>query len=195
MACCIASHRIRGGDANAPAGKQFITNPSKTGRHPTSYFDPAHKWVFDGVTYVDKQRYAEVQLEKKKGFLSSDFSRRDEFSKDFATNQYRERLKMEAKHTKHGMEAIRDLKDSMQAELPPPPAAPSPARKKPLYDLVFDASSAPAVKHSMRAGRDTNNPTQINWTRNFGALKLSSHELGYGVPGAPKAEGTAGESL
>lgn len=42
----------------AEAGKQFSTAPTKTGKYPTSYFDPAHKWVMDGVTYVDTQRYA-----------------------------------------------------------------------------------------------------------------------------------------
>jgi hypothetical protein len=31
--------------------------------------------------------------------MSGDFSRRDEFSMDFRTNQYREGLKKEAKHT------------------------------------------------------------------------------------------------
>ena len=52
------------------AGKQFLGQPTKIGKHPSSFFEPApHKWVFDGVVYVDKQRYAEVQLEKKKGFL------------------------------------------------------------------------------------------------------------------------------
>lgn len=42
----------------AESGKQFGVAPTKTGKHPTSYFDPQHKWVMDGVTYVDKQRYA-----------------------------------------------------------------------------------------------------------------------------------------
>ena len=146
------------------------------------------------VPYVDKQRYAESQPpeNKKKGFLTSDFSRRDEFSKDFATNQYRERLKMEAKYTNKAIGSSKELKATLQAELgldgddeqaaPASPASPG-GRKKLLYDLVFDNGSAPAVKHSMRAGRDTNNPTQLSWKRDFGTLRLSSQDVGYGTTG------------
>lgn len=60
--------------------------------------------------------------------------------------------------------------------------APSRRRRKvPLYDLVYDVKASPAIKYSMRAGRDTNNPTQMSWQRDFGTMKLSSHEFGYGV--------------
>ena len=65
---------------------------------------------------------------------------------------------------------------------PASPASPG-GRKKLLYDLVFDNGSAPAVKHSMRAGRDTNNPTQLSWKRDFGTLRLSSQDVGYGTTG------------
>ena len=118
---------------------------------------------------------------------SSDFSRRDEFSKDFATEQYRERLKMEYKHSKKATQNMEQLKETLQATIGEEAyngggtSSPMKGRKKPLYDLVYDGTSAPAVKNSMRAGRDTNNPTQLSWQRDFGALKLSSHEFGYGV--------------
>lgn len=65
----------------------------------------------------------------------------------------------------------------------------------PLYDLVYDVKAAPAIKYSMRAGRDTNNPTQTSWNRNFGTMKLSSHEFGYGVATGKPGSGTGVETL
>lgn len=49
-----------------------------------------------GDKYVDKQRYKELQPDKKKGFLTSDFSKRDEFSNTIRTNQWREQLTVSA---------------------------------------------------------------------------------------------------
>jgi hypothetical protein len=43
-------------------------------------------------SYVDKWRYLESGQEKKKGFLTSDFSKRDEFSNTTRTLQWREQL-------------------------------------------------------------------------------------------------------
>jgi hypothetical protein len=45
-----------------------------------------------GDRYVDKWRYVDSGQEKKKGFLSSDFSKRDEFSNTVRTVQWREQL-------------------------------------------------------------------------------------------------------
>ena len=42
----------------------------------------------------------ETQKEKKKGFLSGDFKRKDEFSMTFRMEQYREQLKQESTRTK-----------------------------------------------------------------------------------------------
>lgn len=67
-------------------------------------------------------------------------------------------------------------------------------RKVPLYDLVYDVKASPAIKNSMRAGRDTNNPTQMSWKRDFGTMKLSSHEFGYGVT-TGRAPGAGVETL
>ncbi len=41
---------------------------------------------------MDKIRYKDVQTEKKRGFLTSDFSKRDEFSNTIRTEQWREQL-------------------------------------------------------------------------------------------------------
>lgn len=50
--------------------------------------------VFQGDKYTDRWKYSETQTEKKKGFLTSDFSKRDEFSNTIRTGQYREQLKV-----------------------------------------------------------------------------------------------------
>lgn len=51
-------------------------------------------------SYVDKWRYLESGQEKKKGFLTSDFSKRDEFSNTTRTLQWREQLAVST-HTPH----------------------------------------------------------------------------------------------
>lgn len=47
-----------------------------------------------GDKYADRMRYKDSQSEKKKGFLTSDFSKRDEFSNTTRTEQYREQLRV-----------------------------------------------------------------------------------------------------
>ena len=46
-----------------------------------------------GAKYIDRLKYQETQPTHKKGFQTSDFSRRDEFSMTFRTEQYRTLLK------------------------------------------------------------------------------------------------------
>jgi hypothetical protein len=43
---------------------------------------------------VDRWRYAEIQKEKKKGFGTGDYSKRDEFSNTVRTLQWREQLEV-----------------------------------------------------------------------------------------------------
>ena len=117
--------------------------------------------------------------------MSGDFSRRDEFSMDFRTNQYREGLKKEAKHTAAATaSAFREMQEAMSQELASGSRHERTVKPKPLlYDLVFDGDAAypTAVKNSMISGRDTKNPTQLTWERNLGGTKLSSQECGYGI--------------
>ena len=49
-----------------------------------------------GDPYVDRIRYKELQPEKKKGFYTSDFNKRDEFTNTIRTEQWREQLKVRA---------------------------------------------------------------------------------------------------
>lgn len=58
--------------------------------------------VPQGDPYVDRIRYKELQPEKKKGFYTSDFTKRDEFTNTIRTEQWREQLKV-----RHGMQQRR----------------------------------------------------------------------------------------
>jgi hypothetical protein len=156
---------------------------------PDVYLDKSHKWVMEGVQFKDKLMYKDTQKEKKKGFLTGDFSRRDEFSMDFRTEQYREALKMESKHTAAATaRAYKEMQAAMEKEIASGSRHERVVKPKPLlYDLVFDGEDAypTAVKNSMISGRDTKNPTQLTWERNLGGTKLSSQECGYGIDSAP----------
>jgi len=175
--------------------KQFMTNPPKMGtggaKVPEVYLERTHKWVQDGVNYVDKIWYKDHQKEKKKGFLTGDFKRRDEFSLNYTTEQYRERLQNEYRHQSSTTAKYKELREMMESELVKPETAPAgtglaavKSLKQPLlFDLVYDGNDAypTAVKNSMISGRDTKNPTQLSWGRNYGSLKPSSCDVGYGI--------------
>lgn len=188
--------------------KNRVVRPSKPRRRPSShpspprpqhpevYLDKTHNWLLEGVPYVDRVKYAEAQPEKpKRGFGTSDYSKRDEFSMDFRTEQMREALKSEARHQAIASEKA---KAAMEKEL----AASGGAlrgteanedqaeesdrrrlRKPLLYDSVFDGEDAypTAVRDSMIEGRDSKNPTQISWERDFGTMRTSAHSIGHGI--------------
>ena len=83
-----------------------------------------------GLPYVDRVRFAETQPEKPgKGFLTSDYNKRGEFSDTIRTEQYRSQLKQEARRSKL----------DQTAEQPPPKALPVAQQSEPesfLYDRV-----------------------------------------------------------
>jgi len=170
--------------------KQFLTNPPKMGimgsKLPDVYLERKHMWVSEGDTYKDKIWYKDQQKEKKKGFLTGDFKRRDEFSLNFTTEQYREQLVSENKFNKDRLSTLQAQSDAYKAKkgtedvVVAKPAAP-------LYDLVYDGDEPypTAVKNSMSAGRDTQNPTQLTWGREYGKMTTSSMEIGYGVDAEP----------
>ncbi len=57
---------------------------------------PSFWFHLQGDQYQDRWRYRDSKQEKKKGFLTSDFSKRDEFSNTIRTGQWREQLKVSA---------------------------------------------------------------------------------------------------
>ena len=184
-------------------GRQMITNPPKEGllgsKHPDVYLDKQHAWLSEGVPYVDRLKYAEVQSEKKAGFGTSDFSRRDEFSMDFRTEQYREALKSENRHASEATKrAYLEMRAAMEAagqsadgdgddDVARREEERRDARRRPtLFDAVFDDGDvATAVPNAMISGRPSKNPTQTSWERDYGRTKTSAMECGYGVKNAP----------
>ncbi len=66
-----------------------------TGKQYSHVFSPRHD-VLQGDKYVDRELYKEKQPEKKKGFLTSDYVKRDEFSNTIRTEQWREQLTVSA---------------------------------------------------------------------------------------------------
>lgn len=54
--------------------------------------------IGQGDLYIDKNMYLTSQPERFKGFLSSDFSKTDEFSNVCRTEQYRSQLKASAQY-------------------------------------------------------------------------------------------------
>ena len=53
-----------------------------------------------GDHFEDQLSYNKAQKEKRKGFCSGDFMRRDEYTKTVRVEQYREQLKQERKYAR-----------------------------------------------------------------------------------------------
>jgi hypothetical protein len=60
-----------------------------TGAEYLTDFKGVLQWVFNGCKFNDRLMYATQQSKPAKGFMTSDYHRRDEFSLDFRTEQYR----------------------------------------------------------------------------------------------------------
>lgn len=157
------------------AGKQFTNVPPKEGRTTDVYFEKKHPWLSDGDKYVDKLRYKDTQTEKKKGFLSADFKRRDEFSNTVRTSQYREQLKGEEKQAKKQLEMIAALgNDNEAAMLQSSLAAQADtAPKAYLYDLVYEKDD-PTRSGASKVSRDTKNPTMLSYERSSGVGRTTT---------------------
>ena len=148
-------------------GKQMMTQPSKQGKTTDVYFDKKHHWVSDGDEYVDRLKYRETQKEKKKGFLSGDFKRRDEYSMVFRTEQYREQLDGEDKLAKATLAAMEDdVDDEPVEEIYSKP-------KPHLYDLVYEKGDNNTIGAS-KIARDTKNKTHLSYEREFGSYRTTS---------------------
>merc|ERR1711934_45453 len=87
--------------------KQFLTMPAKKGRTKDTMFGNGFPWLADGDKYNDKNSYLKTQPRetRKKGFLSSDAFKADEFSNTLRTNQYRWQLGRELAINKMHMAA------------------------------------------------------------------------------------------
>mmetsp|Transcript_2052 Transcript_2052/g.3236 ORF Transcript_2052/g.3236 Transcript_2052/m.3236 type:complete len:243 (+) Transcript_2052:238-966(+) len=159
-------------------GKQFANQPQKEGATPDVYFEKKWNWISDGDKYVDRLRYKDSQPDKKKGFLTSDFSKRDEFSNTVRTRQWREQLQLEEKFAKKAIALFSETAGILDTSVP---LATKPQEPETfLYDRVFDKED-PSFSGSSKVHRNTRNPTMLSHDRNFGA-GMTTHNLTYTPP-------------
>lgn len=87
--------------------KQFQTNPAKRGQ-TEGYFN---KGVYLPDSYMDNKRYIVIEplANRKQGFGSRDARRRDEFSSDVRTRQWREKLASEKCYTDVPADQLEEL--------------------------------------------------------------------------------------
>eukprot|EP00238_Polyblepharides_amylifera_P000884 CAMPEP_0196571640 /NCGR_PEP_ID=MMETSP1081-20130531/1787_1 /TAXON_ID=36882 /ORGANISM="Pyramimonas amylifera, Strain CCMP720" /LENGTH=245 /DNA_ID=CAMNT_0041888661 /DNA_START=152 /DNA_END=889 /DNA_ORIENTATION=- len=176
---------VRQKERSTFGGKQMMTNPGKQGELPERYFDKKFTWISDGDKFNDRTTYANTQKEKKKGFLTGDFKRRDEFANITRTEQYRELLKMEDKHRKTliAMSDFHEEDPELKAKLDREAKTKNERGKSSqLYDLVYEKDNdAQSFAKQQQNARDTKNPTQLGKERDFGTYQTSSMSFGYGV--------------
>ncbi|KAI7835859.1 hypothetical protein COHA_010256 [Chlorella ohadii] len=172
-------------DRDSYKGKQFGIGASKP--------EPC-KPLFEGEQYVDRLPYRELQPEKPgkarrqppimHAFLTSDYSKRDEFSLTVRMEQHREIIKAsggghEARVQK---EAEAKLAAARKGASPDAAAAASErqagsgggsagrkAEGKLLFDLVYEGEAELCIK----AKRDTRNPTVLSPERNLGPYRTT----------------------
>uniref|UniRef100_A0A7S0YM86 Flagellar associated protein n=1 Tax=Polytomella parva TaxID=51329 RepID=A0A7S0YM86_9CHLO len=157
-------------------GKHFATIPGKDGFTNEVYFEKKHNWISDGDKYIDKLRYKDSGQEKKKGFLTSDFSKRDEFSNVIRTEQWREQLSQESNFASKALESFASnagLDTFQQATKKEEP-------ELLLYDLVFEKED-PNFTGASKTHRDTKNRTQLTKDRNLGSMSTTT-ALTYTAP-------------
>merc|ERR1711998_625579 len=101
--------------------KQFQTNPARKGRVKEALFGKAFPFLADGDKFNDKTTYLKTQPRetRKKGFLSSDAFKADEFSNTLRTNQYRWALGREAAIPKMQQEKNKE-REAQRAQTAPP---------------------------------------------------------------------------
>ncbi|PSC73188.1 flagellar associated [Micractinium conductrix] len=171
-------------------GKQFGTQAPKTSKVPKDFFDPTYKPLFEGETYVDRLPYQELQPDKPaKGFLTSDFSKRDEFSMTLRAQQLREQIKHEARVQKLAEQKLAASgAGAAAAAAAAASAAPKAAKQAPLlFDLVFEGETELCIK----AKRDTRNPTMLSTERQLGSFRTTNsvHQAAVTAHSPPKAAG------
>jgi hypothetical protein len=165
----------KGGERSSFLGKQLGNAPPKQGKTVDVYFEKKHNWIGDGDKYVDRVRYKDTQPDKKKGFLTSDFHKTDEFSNIIRTEQFREQLRQEAKFTKKALELLGDTGQPEYVE-------PSNTMREEtlLYDSVF-AKEDPGFNGASKTHRDTKNKTMLSFDRQQGSL-MTSQKLSFQPP-------------
>ncbi|KAK3248349.1 hypothetical protein CYMTET_11135 [Cymbomonas tetramitiformis] len=180
----------RAKDRSCYGGKQLLTNPPKAGHGPDVYFDAFTEkgkkwsWISDGDNFEDRLMYMKQQKEKRSGFNSADYKRRDEFTSSIRTEQYREQLQQESKFRKAALKGLSERPDVLaldESALKKTLSHPShtTSSKPYLYDLVYENDEANSS--ASKCARDTKNPTLLGLDRKHGTYKTSSMGYGYGI--------------
>ncbi|WIA11991.1 hypothetical protein OEZ85_012072 [Tetradesmus obliquus] len=163
--------------------KQFATAPPREGKTLDACFEKRYNYIAEGDKYVDKWRYVDSGQEKKKGFLSSDFSKRDEFSNTVRTLQWREQLSHEAKWTSNAIQFFNEASAQGGSQLLSTAAESSQQADGPLlYDLIFEKAD-PTSPACSSTHHDTKNRTMLSHERNLGG-QLTTNKLAFTAPGS-----------
>jgi hypothetical protein len=152
---------------------------------------PSHHLI---TRYIDRTKYLQTQPPdtRKKGFYSSDASRRDEFTLDIETEKWRERISKEmmfAERFAKRREA--ELTDEERAEFEKFAMEANQTRwthgPEFLFDLGKEATGG-TTPYEMKDARDTwyskhRVKTEDKGTRHTGGVMLSSHAYGDNLKG------------
>lgn len=174
-------------------GKQFSADFPKqgiSGACPNNaLFAREHTWLYGGEKYVDRTMYIQTQPPdtRKKGFMSSDAKRRDEFTLDIEVQKWRERIGTEmifADRARKMQEEKMTPEERAEAERiarEPPPVRWTHGPKY-LFDLGKEVTGG-TTPYEMKDARDTwfskERVKSINGgSLDTGSYMLSSHAVG-----------------
>ena len=144
--------------------------------------------------YIDRTMYIKTQppADRKKGFYSSDASRRDEFTLDIETEKWRERISTEMQFAERfAKRREEELTDEERAELERLAKAGTERRwthgPEYLFDLGKEATGG-TTPYEMKDARDTwyskHRVMKLdNGQRHTGGIVLSSHATGDNLKG------------
>jgi hypothetical protein len=144
--------------------------------------------------YIDRTQYLKLQppADRKKGFYSSDASRRDEFTLDIETQKWRERISTEMQFAERfAKRREEEMTDEEREELERLAKLGTERRwthgPEFLFDLGKEATGG-TTPYEMRDSRDTwyskhRIKTEDNGVRHTGGIMLSSHACGDNLKG------------
>lgn len=161
--------------------KQFQTEPGHKGRTKDTMFARAFPWLNEGEKFRAENLYIKLQpaATRKKGFLSGDAHRRDEYTNVIRTEQLRWALTREEAMKKLHRKKVRPSTAPAKVKQAKPLAEDNPEFKTPKH--LFDVGKGDAVtKFSQKHHRDCWYQSQRDprKPRQFGDYLPSSCEIG-----------------
>ncbi|CAL5220876.1 g2963 [Coccomyxa viridis] len=166
-------------------GKQLIVQTPKPGKLPSTFFEKEHPYIGKDLPYVDRTRFKEEQQNAPpKGFCSSDFMRRGEFTSTIRTEQYRTMLKAR-QEDRHARRALKRLEPAQpnQGAIESDATAQQPAAEVLLFDLVYDDGSRLDRATASKLPRDTLNRTALTKERRTSHAQTTMQRM-HGHPGS-----------